>query len=146
MLSNADLQPPWGPDQVKDVIGMLNKGKSLQTTAADLAAQPMIMAEFAGNIRDAYIVINEVFGTGEDLVIDIQKLPAGGGAAATVLTATYNLLPTDLPNTKISLRSLLDPTKLSFLPGETFVCVRTGYTAGGGPTAPANLVVIELSI
>jgi len=145
MTKFINLSPPWGEQAYRDIIGLLNTGRSLQVAGAALAAQSVIMAQHAGRVNDISVVLNEAFAAGESMVLDVLKAPAGGGAAASILTATVTLNATSAVNAKISLMASLDLTKANFVPGEIFQIVRT-YVAGGGPAAPANVASVELGV
>ena len=88
----------------------------------------------ARTIIEAYVMLGSAMASGESMVVNLKKYPAGGGAAVTVLTSTLTVDSTALAASKLTLA--LDPTKVSLAPGDILHGQGT-YVAGGGPAAPA---------
>lgn len=135
-----DLNTPFTDRAVARIIGHIEQSRSTQVTAATSASDVLWHASFEGQVNDLYLLVQTKPGAGESMVYDVKK------NGTSILTGTFTL-NSDVSSTsqQISLKGLLDLTKVGFKPGDVFTVART-YTAGDTP-APlgVNTVVIEPS-
>ncbi len=83
-----------------------------------------------------------VAAAAESMTLDVQIVPAGGGAGVSCLTAPVtldNAVPIDTP-----VAGVLDPAAVAFATGDLVAVVRT-YVPGGAPT-PMSATVCDIEL
>ncbi len=137
------LQPGSTPRGMNSVIGHIYHKENIQAVAASLAASPLWIAKFDGEIVDAFIQMTAVVGAGESCTFQILKNGVSiftGGTAKTV-DATNGTA-----KAQINLMDIIPKANRFFVKGDLFTVTRV-YTAGGTPTPFAhNEVSVEFSI
>lgn len=144
MLTQKEQHQPCNARGVRRLRSRIDSTfKNTQLNAADLAAQVLGLIEGDGmRIVDAYVIVGETFGAGEDIDIDITR------NGTTILSGVLNLSATNVTaaGQKVSLMSLITAaSQAAWVQGDAVAVVRSGYTAGGAPTSPRNMVVIEFA-
>lgn len=149
VITKKDFHTPFNGTTLDKLSGVILRGISDQGAAASVIAANGQMTAFRPAAQD--LVVNDAFfvasiqpAAGESIVVDVQMVPAGGGAAATILsgTLTYDSTNTKAPGEQIKLSF----PKGKLIPKGAILTVVRTYTAGGGPAmgaGTANSVVIE---
>lgn len=136
--SYTDLIQPGATQQsLNRLIGQMLKREHFQLVAATLATGDIWVADFDGQLADAYVQMTAVTGAGESMTYDILKNGASimlGGTPVTVNSTN------GLAKAKIDLWTAIDPAKRGFVKGDFLVVARV-YTAGGTPTPIARQTV-----
>src|SRR5574343_1575122 len=102
----AAFSPPTTENQADKQIGMALQQVSLVAAAASATA-PLWVADYDGELIDAFVAIGTLPAAGESMVFDIQK----NGASILTATLTINNATTAKVN---DLYSLIDATKRGF--------------------------------
>jgi len=136
VLTQKDLRHPINSANAKKLRGKIGQHNSFQATAAnDAGTSTQTLADHNGKPLSVFAVLQEAFGTGESLAVDVtadgSSILSGGPITLDENSPVGEQieLPLD-PNGDISI-------------GDTLLVVRSGYVAGGGAAEPANLVGIE---
>jgi hypothetical protein len=131
-LTSKVMRGLTGQKAAEDAIAKICEAWNDQSPMATLAATILHrgIADHAGNIKSAFVLISAPMGAGESCVFDITKNGVSLG------TLTIDTETADLQHELTALRGM------AIAKGDIIRVVRT-YVAGGAPTAPANTVHVE---